>query len=223
MKFAIGSEQIEWSPKRLVIAGYTGKDQETVRKHIEELKEIGVPAPRQVPMLYDLAPELLSSAGQIRVVGNDSSGEAEVVLLDIDGTWYVGLGSDHTDRVLEANSVQKSKQVCAKAVSEELWPLDSFKDRWDEIEMRSWVVKDGETRLYQSGKLSAFLEPDRLLDIVKERGYFSPGICLYCGTLPLETEIVYGGTFKAELSDPGTGRKITLAYGTEPLKDAEVD
>lgn len=70
---------------------------------------------------------------------NDSSGEAEVALLDIHGDWYVGLGSDHTDRALEAVSIHESKQICSKIISKQLWALDSVLDHWDEIELKSWV------------------------------------------------------------------------------------
>lgn len=224
MEFQYERTQVEWAPQRLVIAGYTNKDQESVKHHIEELKELGIPAPRQVPMMYDLAPELLSNSDVISVVGNDSSGEAEVVLLDIDGTWYIGLGSDHTDRVLEAVSIQKSKQVCAKMISKQLWSFESIAEHWDEIEMNSWVQVDGKEVLYQSGALSAFLNPMDLLEIVKQRGYDSPGIALFCGTLPLKTEKFYfGGMFKAELHDKINNRKLTINYETKILKDSEVD
>ncbi|MBP1157250.1 MULTISPECIES: DUF2848 domain-containing protein [unclassified Paenibacillus] len=214
---------MNWAPQRLVIAGYTNKDQEAVKHHIEELKELGVPAPRTVPMMYDLSPELLSNSDCISVVGNDSSGEAEVVLLDIDGTWYIGLGSDHTDRVLETVSIQKSKQVCAKMITRELWTLESIAEHWDEIELNSWVQVDGEEVLYQSGALSAFLNPMQLLEIVKQRGYDSPGIALYCGTLPLKREFHFGGMFKAELHDKKNNKTLTLSYETRVLKDSEMD
>lgn len=224
MDFQCEGTLVKWAPQRLVIAGYTNKDQEAVKHHIEELKELGIPAPRQVPMMYDLAPELLSSSEIISVVGNDSSGEAEVVLLDIEGTWYIGLGSDHTDRVLEAVSIQKSKQVCAKMMTNQLWTFESIAKHWDEIELKSWVQVDGEDLLYQSGTLSAFLNPMELLEMVKQRGYDSPGIALYCGTLPLQTEkFHFGGLFKAELHDKKSNKKLTLCYETKILKDAEVD
>ncbi|WP_282939131.1 DUF2848 family protein [Paenibacillus sp. RC67] len=221
MEFICNGATIQWSPERLVIAGYTGKDQEAVKKHIDELKELGVPAPPQVPMLYDLSPELLQTSGEITVVQNDGSGEAEVVLLDVGGSWYVGLGSDHTDRVIEAISIQKSKQVCAKPITREVWPLESIIHRWDEIEMNSWVQVDGEEKLYQSGKLGEFLHPNDLMRMVKERGYASSNMALYCGTLPLHGGFVFGGTFRAELVDKQEGRKLELQYSTHILKNAE--
>ncbi|WP_090666791.1 DUF2848 family protein [Paenibacillus tianmuensis] len=212
---------LQWTPKRLVIAGYTGKNQEAVKKHIDELKELGIPAPPRVPMLFDLSPHLLQTASEITVVRNDGSGEAEAVLLDVNGKWYVGLGSDHTDRVLEAVSIQKSKEVCAKPVSKEVWALDNILDHWDDIEVRSWVEKDGKEQLYQSGTLGEFLHPSELMRIVRERRYDAAGMALYCGTLPLHGDFVYGGTFRAEMTDRATGRRIELKYRTKLLKDAE--
>ncbi|UFJ41398.1 DUF2848 domain-containing protein [Brevibacillus humidisoli] len=224
MKLYTADFTLDWKPQRLVIAGYTGRDQEAVKKHIDELLELGVPAPRRVPMIYDLSPELLRTSEEISVVCNDSSGEAEVVLLDVDGSWYVGLGSDHTDRVLEAVSVQKSKQVCAKPMAREVWPLDSIADHWDEIELRSWVTINGEEQLYQSGRLDAFLAPQDLLDIVRQRDYAAPNMALFCGTLALiDGQFQYGEAFRAELLDNKTNRSISLSYEVKQLKNAEED
>lgn len=222
MEFIIDEKVVSFEPRRLVIAGYTSKDQEALIAHIEELKEMGIPAPPRVPMMYDLSPELLQSSQELTQVNNHASGEAEVVALDIDGRWYVGLGSDHTDRVLEAVSIQKSKQVCAKPISRELWALDEIADHWDQIEMKSWVVVDGEEQLYQSGKLDVFMPPQELYRIVEERGYASEGIALFCGTLPLVTgQFQFGTAFRAELHDPVTSKTISLNYNIKILKDAE--
>jgi hypothetical protein len=222
MRLHTADSIIDWKPQRLVIAGYTARDQEAVKTHIAELMELGVPAPKQIPMLYDLSPELLQTAETITVVRNDSSGEAEVVLLDIEGRWYVGLGSDHTDRVLEAVSVQKSKQVCAKPIAADVWPLESVIDHWDEIELRSWVTVNGEEKLYQSGKLDEFLAPQDLLAIVQERDYAAANMALFCGTLALKDgQFQFGEAFRAELYDKKTERIIQLAYHVKQLKDAE--
>lgn len=223
MKFYVNDKEIGWDPKNLIIAGYTAKDQDALRAHIEELEKIGVPAPQTVPMIYQLSPELLSTETEISTVGNDSSGEAEVVLLNIRGEWYVGIGSDHTDRVLEATSIQKSKQVCAKPISSELWPLSSIEDHWDEIQLKSWYLINGEEQLYQSGKLGEFLSPKELIQIVNARGYATSETALFCGTPPIiSNEFLYGEQFKAELYSTRNNRKIKLAYQIKILKDAEV-
>ncbi|MEH7252553.1 DUF2848 family protein [Neobacillus niacini] len=223
MEFFVNGKVVKWEPKNLLIAGYTSKDQNSLREHIEELEKIGVAPPPAVPMIYQLSPELLCTDEEISAVRNDSSGEAEVVILEIDGEWHIGLGSDHTDRVLEAVSIQKSKQVCGKPVSKELWPLRSIEDHWDEIEMKSWYVVDGEERLYQSGKLAEFITPTELVDIIEARGYPVSEGAILCGTLPiLSSEFLYGEEFKAELYDPRRKNRISLAYQIKILKDAEV-
>lgn len=222
MKIHSNGIELQWKPARLIIAGYTGKDQKAVQQHIDELKELGIPAPPRIPMIYDLSPELMQVTEEITVVHNHSSGEAEAVLLDVNGKWYLGLGSDHTDRVLEATSIQKSKQVCLKPISSQVWPLDQVRDYWDEIEMESWVIKDGVRHEYQKGKLGSFLNPDELLHILRERDYESKGMAVFCGTLPLHNGTFhYGGTFVAELRDPKNGNKIQLKYDMKLLKDAE--
>ncbi|PRS40597.1 hypothetical protein C6W19_07100 [Bacillus sp. RJGP41] len=210
-------------PKRLLIAGYTGKDQESVKKHIDELKEIGVPAPPQVPMIYDLSTNLITTNNSISVIQESSSGEAEVVIMKIQGKWYLGLGSDHTDRGLEKVSIQKSKQVCSKPISSQFWALDDVKDRWDDIEMRSWMIVDGVKNEYQAGKLGEFLHPEELLKIIEERGYDSEDMIVFCGTLPIiNGEFIYGEAFSAELYDRLTDNKIQLNYRVHILADAEV-
>ncbi|CAH0160392.1 hypothetical protein SRABI80_00850 [Peribacillus frigoritolerans] len=210
-------------PKRLLLAGYTGKVQESVKKHIDELKEIGVPAPPQVPMIYDLSTNLITTNNSISVIQESSSGEAEVVIMKIEGKWYLGLGSDHTDRGLEKVSIQKSKQVCSKPISTQFWALDDVKDRWDDIEMRSWMIIDGVKNEYQAGKLGEFLHPEELLKIIQERGYDSEDIIVFCGTLPIiNGEFIYGEAFSAELYDRLTDNKIQLNYQVHILVDAEV-
>ncbi len=223
MDINVSGKSICATPKRLLIAGYTGKDQEAVKKHIDELKEIGVPAPPQVPMIYDLSTNLITTSPSISVVQESSSGEAEVIIINVKGKWYVGLGSDHTDRELETVSIQKSKQVCSKPISSQFWSLDDIEGRWDEIEMRSWMIVDGVKKEYQTGTLGEFLHPKELLNIIEERGYYSEDMIVFCGTLPIVSGgFIYGEGFCAELYDRVTNSKIQLDYQVHILADAEV-
>src|SRR5690625_4462637 len=218
------NNSIKFNPKHLLIAGYTAKDQKALWDHIEELKEIGVAAPNQIPMVYDLSPELLTTNDPITVVKNDSSGEAEFVLFHIDNEWYIGLGSDHTDRKLEAVSVHKSKQVCLKPVSSQIWKLADVEKDWDHLEIKSWTTVDGEEIVYQTGKLADFLSPQELLDILKERGYPTEDAAIFCGTPPLKTDgFMYGSNFRAELVNTNTNEKITLNYHVDILIDSKED
>jgi len=220
----IYGEEVFVNPKKLLVAGYTGKDQEAVRKHIEELKEIGVPAPPQTPMIYDLSTNLITTNQPISVIREQSSGEAEPVLVKADGKWYLGLGSDHTDRELETVSIQKSKQVCSKPISSNFWSLDEVENHFDDIEMRSWMIVDGVKKEYQTGKLGEFLSPRELLKIIEERGFDTKtDMVVFCGTLPIISgEFIYGEAFEAELYDSINNQKITLSYNVHILADAEV-
>ena len=68
-------------PSELVIAGWTGRDEAQLKKHIMELAEIGVKPPRTTPIFYRVSASLITSADQIQVSGPDTSGEVEFVLL----------------------------------------------------------------------------------------------------------------------------------------------
>ena len=61
-------EALSFSVKRMVNAGYVGRDQAAVKKHIEELKKEGVSAPDEVPSLYPVASYLITSGGVLEVV-----------------------------------------------------------------------------------------------------------------------------------------------------------
>ena len=46
-------EEILFEVRRMINAGYTGRDQESIRRHIEELKKEGIPAADSTPAAYD--------------------------------------------------------------------------------------------------------------------------------------------------------------------------
>ena len=85
-----------------MIAGWTGRDVAALNHHIEELKAIGVQPPSKVPLYYRVAASLLTQAEAIQVVGDDTSGEAEPVLVGTADRLWVTVGADHTDRKLES-------------------------------------------------------------------------------------------------------------------------
>jgi len=130
--------------EQLVIAGWTGRDEAALRKHIRELEEIGVKPPKTTPIFYRVAAHPLRTASEIQVSGPDTSGEVEFVLLHKpDGLW-VTVGSDHTDRKTETIGVSLSKQLCAKPIAKDAWRYDEVKDHWERLMLRSW--SDGDIR-----------------------------------------------------------------------------
>ena len=102
---------------RMIIAGWTGKDEAALQEHISELRKIGVAPPVRTPMFYRVASNRVTTASAIEVMGAASSGEVEYFLINIDGKIWVGTGSDHTDREAETIGVTLAKQMCDKPVA----------------------------------------------------------------------------------------------------------
>ncbi|MBI4321902.1 MAG: DUF2848 family protein [Chloroflexi bacterium] len=213
------AQEIVFSPQKTVMAGYTGRDQAAVMKHIEELRQHGVAAPDRIPTFYPVIGDRLTTAERIEVLGHRTSGEAEFVLLFAVDQLYVGVGSDHTDRELEEETIIKSKQMCAKVVSRDLWRYEDVKERWDDLLLRSWVGGEGRETLYQEGRLARMMTVETLVGLTKEhiRGTVD-GLALYSGTLPMLTgEFVYSSYFEAELLDERTGNALRCAYHIAPM------
>ena len=202
---------------QLVIAGWTGRDQEAVEKHIADLAAIGVPRPSSTPYFYSLAASLLTTEDEIEVVGSHSSGEVEYFLLAHDGRLWVGVGSDHTDRKLEAHDVAMSKQVCAKPIAPAVWALDDVREHWDELILRSYASDGSSRRLYQEGTLSQMLEPASLLEMYAGKAGHAPGTLIFCGTFAIIGEVRGAARFEMEIEDPVLGRKIAHGYNVTIL------
>jgi uncharacterized protein DUF2848 len=208
--------------ERLIIAGWTGRDRAAVDHHIAELAAIGVKAPRAVPCFYRVGASLLTTATAIDVAGTDSSGEVEFVLVATPEGPCVGVGSDHTDRKVEAYGVTVSKQMCPKPVGPELWRLADVVDHWDRLELRSHVVRSGRRSLYQEGPVSKMLAPADLIARMPESpGALPQGTAMFCGTLAVQGEIGGGERFEIELADPVKRRRLQHAYDVRCLEIAD--
>lgn len=204
--------------ENLVIAGWTGRDANALEAHILELEALGVPRPKATPTFYRVAASLLTQVPQIQVVGTESSGEAEPVLVNFGGQLMLGLGSDHTDRKVEAYDVAVSKQACAKPLAKAFWPLEEVAGHWDDIVLRSFVDEDGEQVLYQEGALAAIRAPDDLLARYSAHtAGLQAGDAMFCGTLAVIGEVRPSSTFTIELADGVLGRAIRHTYAVEAL------
>ncbi|MGH8781606.1 DUF2848 domain-containing protein [Paraburkholderia sp.] len=203
---------------RLTIAGWAGRDQAAIEHHIAELAALGVKRPSTTPCFYRLGAELVTQAEQIDVVGVKSSGEAECVLVrGVDGDGLlVTVGSDHTDREVEAYGVTVSKQICPKPVARDAWYFDDVADHWDQLELRSYAIANGERRVYQQGSVASLLAAADLL----ERAPVAAGAAMFCGTLAVEGGIVGmrdGDALELELHDPVLNRTLRHAYRVRAL------
>jgi hypothetical protein len=196
----------------LVIAGWAGRDEAALRHHIEELAAIGVPRPSSVPVFYRVSASLLTQDKTLVVLGPDSSGEVEPVIVSrADGLW-LGVGSDHTDRKAETFGIALSKQMCGKPVSSSFWKLSDVEAHWDSIELRSFATIAGQRMLYQDGKLASLRPPSDLMAKRPGGPNLPPGTVMFGGTLGAIGGIRPADRFEMELHDPVLGRTLTHAY-----------
>ncbi len=209
-----GNEALAAAVGELVIAGWTGRNREAMEAHIAELEAIGIARPKTVPMFYRVAAALLTTAAEIQVSGPHSSGEAETVILNLDGRHYVAVGSDHTDRQAETVGVSLSKQMCAKPVGPAVWPYDEVAGHWDDLILRSWIEEDGGRSLYQEGAVAAMRPPGELQNLY---GGLPQGAAMFGGTLAVTGDIRPAAAFEMELEDPVLGRRLRHRYEIVPL------
>lgn len=204
-------QRIEFIAKKIINAGYTGRNQDEVRKHIEELKALGVPAPEKTPTYYPKPVSLLTTSDFLEVVDTDNTGEAEYVLLVGENEEvYVAAGSDHTDRKLEEVSVLKAKQMYPNFISRAVWRLEDVEDHWDDIVIRARV---NGCEIYQEAKLVAMMGPRELLERIRPlvSGQLA-GTVIYSGTVATIGEIAFRNRFEVELVDEVRGQKLYCGY-----------
>lgn len=218
--------QLKFNYNRMVNAGYVGKNQEEVRRHIQELAEKGIPGPSSTPTLYPVVSTALTTDSAIEVYGNKTSGEVEYVLLVVtEGEIYVGLGSDHTDRHLEESDIPRAKQICPNLMSQTVWPLGEIENHWDDLLLSATAVKNGEEIHYQEGRLGLLLNPSELLAFVKTK---IPGpiknLVIFSGTMGMLTaDFVFAEKFCAQLIDEKLNRHLEIAYDIKPLDYLSVE
>lgn len=211
------SDRIAVAIDYLVIAGWAGRDEAAIKHHIEELAAIGVPRPSSVPVYYRVSADTLTQTERLSVLGPDTSGEVEPVVVSLaDGLW-VGVGSDHTDRKAETVGIALSKQLCGKPIGRTLWRLSEIEGHWDRLMLRAFATIDGKRVLYQEGPLAALRTPRDLIERRPGEPDLRPGTVMFGGTLGAIGGIRPAARFEMELEDPVLGRRIQHGYDIVPL------
>ncbi|MDN0033893.1 DUF2848 family protein [Oscillibacter ruminantium] len=208
--------------ERVFAIGYAGRNLEKTMEHIKELeRDLGVPAPKKIPTIFQCGNYVLTQEKDLVFVGEKTCGEVEYVIVLKDGKIYIGLGSDHTDRELEAQSVPKAKQICAKPICPMLWDYEEVKDHWDDIALNSWQTVDGEEVPYQQGKLADILPVETILKELNERVGGIDNCVIFSGTVPVLNGFRYGSNFRYEMADAVLGRKLTSDYNVIAISEEE--
>lgn len=226
MEFSARIESLDGTAKdqlfqveRMYNFGSATRDPDTAVAHQQEVAKSGIhiafdiPAPR----IYPIANHALTLGDEIAVQCDETSGEVEIVMMLADQL-YVGVGSDHTDRAVETVSILASKQACANHLAPILWPYAQIKDHWDDCVLRSWV--DG--RLYQEVGVEAFLKPEDMIALLRERVTNVPesNFLLYSGTIvSVDKKLGYGKRWRYQIEDPTADRLIESEYAVTNLLD----
>ncbi len=215
MRLTVGGVERTFEPDALVVIGYAGRDRAAVEHHIDELAALGVPRPASIPLFMVFPPWLITQDPLIEVSGRNTSGEAEIAVVVDGGETFVTLGSDHTDRTLEAVDITASKGVCPKPVARSGWSAAEVGDRWDDLVLQSRI--DGGEQ-YQHGSAATNLHPLELVAAIPWAGRPPGCFVAFTGTVPVIGGIRPSAAFSAELSGPGLP-SLELAYQVAPVPD----
>lgn len=207
-----GTRPLLMDIERVEIAGYTGRDTAAVHRYVAKLEQEGIPPPAAIPSVFKVGADRVVQHAEIQVIGPETCGEVEFVLLSTNDGVHVTVGSDHTDRALEQQSIPLSKQIVPKVVASEAWLLAEVADHWDRLILESWVGEG--LRPYQQTSVDFFLEPNDILALVDA----APGTVVYGGTVSsIQGGFDFDPVFRGRLTDPVLERSIQFTYRTRPL------
>lgn len=198
---------------RLIIAGFTGRDESARTEHIRELESLGVPPPERTPTFYELPGRLVTFDESV-TASEMSSGEVEPVLLRIADDYYVTVGSDHTDRAVEASDgIAIAKMQNAKPLSFNAIGIDSGSiDVCSSATLRSWC--DGE--LYQEAEAATLVPLSQLLESLQCAAPWlkNEDIIMFGGTPGVKHGVIkYGCEWRMQMSGSGIPT-LSLSYET---------
>lgn len=193
--------------------GWAGRNKDEVRKHAEELAEHGIRGPKNMPEHFLVSPNVITHDPEIVCIGDGTCGEIEFFFFRRNGVIYVGVGSEHTDRALEVVDMIKSKAICNKPMSRQIWKYEDVKDHWDDIQLTAWQIDEkGKKVLYQDSPCGALITLEDLL-VEAEKLYDSlEDVIIWSGTIPTVKGLVYGSWFGGEMYDKILDRKLTFEY-----------
>ena len=85
MKFMVegkaGERVLDLQYERVFAIGYAGRNMEKTMEHIKELEqELGVPAPKKIPTIFQCGNYVLTQERNLAFVGNKTCGEVKFIL-----------------------------------------------------------------------------------------------------------------------------------------------
>lgn len=214
LRFDVAGSMTECTIVAAYNAGYTGRDQATVKAHIDELREQGVEAPGNIPTLFSVPTYMNLQRDHVEVEHAKTSGEVEWALIyrGSDQPALLTVASDHTDRALEAYDVTSAKQISPNILGSQAWDFDDVAGEFDEIVMRSRVHADDGWTLLQEGTIGDLISPADWIDRLADNGRLTAGIAVLGGTVPmLAPDKQFAQKWEVSLERPG-GDAIVRTY-----------
>ena len=91
-----------------------------------------------------------------------------------------------------------------------MWKFSEVNDHFDDLLLRSEVVKNGKQYLYQEGKVSIVMKP---FDVINHFKISDNKTVFFSGTIPTKTKkIIHADYYMIEIFDPILNRRITHSY-----------
>ena len=80
-----GTRKLTFEVRKMINAGFTGRGPDEIQKHIDELRKHGITTSQEIPLLYPILPDNITTGNRIEILPDSkTSGEVEYVLL-LDG------------------------------------------------------------------------------------------------------------------------------------------
>lgn len=210
----------DFHARKLFNAGYTGREQESVKKHVKELKQMGISAPETIPCFFPKPAGRMMNNGFVDALDADCKSESEFVILVGEDDFYISIGCDVFDSRVESFQADKSKMLYPNYIAEKVWKYSDIKNHWDKIKMRSWMGKERHT-LYQEGEMSDILSVEQIVSKLEETfgEKIEEGTVIYSGTWSCLVEgMPFTDYFETELYDPILDRRILCGYEIKKVK-----
>lgn len=199
--------------------GFAGRSRADAEKHVEELRELGLPAPTRIPSIFPIPPARVTTSDRLCLPGLDNYGEVEFALIHTeDFGWCVTAASDHSDFLIESISTTRAKTVYQDFVSRECWQLDAVEEHWDQLTLTCERLTENGWEAIQFGAVGELLSPRDLIAELERRSGVdaTPGTVILSGTIG--GEILPGAiAWRARLADPVLGRELVAEYATDSL------
>lgn len=216
-----GSEQRTLDVSRVYNLGFTIRDREKMQAHLDEVEGVHVDWPPRPPIIFPISAWATLTDEDVPVQFDRTSGEIEIVTVVDGDELLVGVGSDHTDRALEATNIPWGKQVAPNILAPTLWRWEEVKDHWDEVLLESTIDSGNGPELYQKAGVAEFWTPQEMVDSVKGRIVEVPGVRMFfSGTVvSVDAKLNFGHIFTMKMIDPVTERTIEHTYRITQLAD----